>query len=91
LINIKISFIINHKGIGKNIKVKFVINKDILRGIGDKEMDRKEFLKYSGLALLSLFGFKTVATLLLKSDNKTVSILDSQNNTRGFGSGKYGA
>lgn len=68
-----------------------MINKDILRGIGDREMDRKEFLKYSGLALLSLIGFKTIASLLVKSDNKTVSSLDNQNNTHGFGGGKYGA
>jgi hypothetical protein len=66
-----------------------VINKDIIQTIRDKEMDRKDFLKYSGLALLSVVGLKTIATLLTQPEPKKLS--ESQNkSSRGFGGGKYG-
>jgi len=66
-----------------------VINKDIIQTIRDKEMDRKDFLKYSGLALLSVVGLKTIATLLTQPEPKKLS--ESQNkSTHGFGGGKYG-
>jgi len=48
-------------------------------------MDRKEFLKYCGLILLSLVGFRTVANLLNQQDN-----FDISKNNNGFGGGKYG-
>ena len=64
--------------------------KNIIQTISEKEMDRKEFLKYSGLALLGLVGFKSVATLLTKMDNVQV-ITEKHSNSSGFGSGKYGA
>jgi hypothetical protein len=67
-----------------------VINKNILQTIGDKEMDRKDFLKYSGLVLLGLVGLKTVASLLNQPENKLTVIESSKNVGRGFGSGKYG-
>lgn len=54
-------------------------------------MDRKDFLKYSGLLLLGVVGFKGVASLLSQLD-KTPLVADKSNQTsRGFGSGKYGA
>lgn len=66
-----------------------VINSDVIQTLRDREMDRKEFLKYSGLALLSLFGFRFIASLLSTSDTKTAPTVSSSN-SHGFGSGKYG-
>jgi len=55
-------------------------------------MDRKDFLKYSGLALVAVAGFKSVVTFLTQSDNRKVTVIESRKeSTRGFGSGKYGA
>lgn len=65
--------------------------KNVLQVIGEKEMDRKEFLKYSGVALLSIAGFKTIANLISKTDKAVSSNLEKKEATRGFGSGKYGA
>ena len=72
-------------------RVVGVINRSIIQKLGDKEMDRKDFLKYSGLLLLGVVGFKGVASLLSQLD-KTPLVADKSNQTsRGFGSGKYGA
>lgn len=60
--------------------------KNIIQTIGDKEMDRKEFLKYSGLFLLSVVGLKTIVNLLSQPDYEI-----KEQTARGFGSGKYGA
>ncbi len=69
-----------------------VINKNILQTIRDQEMDRKEFLQYSGLVLLGLVGLKTVVSLLAKTDDRKLTAIDSPKEVvRGFGSGKYGA
>jgi len=65
-----------------------VINNKIVESIKNKEMDRKDFLKYSGLAVLSVVGLKAVANLLTKQDNQKLSKNES---SRGFGGGKYGA
>lgn len=62
-------------------------NKNIIQTISEKEMDRKEFLKYSGVALLSLVGLKGLATLI----NSGEFLSDSKKSeTRSFGNGKYG-
>ena len=50
-------------------------------------MDRKEFLKYSGLLLLSLVGLKSFINFI--APDKTGYIADSEN-SRGYGGGKYG-
>lgn len=69
-----------------------MINKDIFKAIGNKEMDRKDFLKYSGLVLLSMIGLRAFVSLLSQSNNHTIPALKSQKEaTHGFGSGKYGA
>lgn len=70
-----------------------MINKNIIQAIKDKEMDRKDFLKYSGLVLLSLVGLKTVISIFMQSDDqKTFAVAKSQNKaTHGFGGGRYGA
>lgn len=66
-----------------------MINKDILKTIGNKEMDRKDFLKFGGLALAAVVGLKTVVNLLNHDGYKTISDQNKQSK-RGFGGGKYG-
>jgi hypothetical protein len=65
-----------------------VINNKIVESIKCKEMDRKDFLKYSGLTLLSVVGLKAVINILLSSDNQNK--LKGQSSL-GSGRGKYGA
>lgn len=64
--------------------------KKLIQTISEKEMDRKEFLKYSGYALLGLVGLKGIANLFIPTTNTQIK---SKNEivARGFGSGKYGA
>ncbi|MDB5165732.1 MAG: hypothetical protein JWM00_622 [Candidatus Saccharibacteria bacterium] len=73
--------------------VKIVINKNTLQHIRDQEMDRKEFLKYSGVVLLSLLGLKGIIMLFEPSlrHQTIVSTKEKETTARGFGSGKYGA
>jgi len=69
-----------------------VINKNIIKTISDKEMDRKDFLKYSGIALLGLVGLKTIISVLTQPDNHNVNTVNSHKDVKnGFGGGKYGA
>jgi len=63
-----------------------VSKKNIIQIIREKEMDRKDFLKYSGLAIASIIGFKAVITLFTQDNSSK-----SQQSSRGFGGGKYGA
>lgn len=64
-----------------------MINRDTVQAIKDKQMDRKDFLKYSGLVLLSVVGLKTFANLISKVD---VNQSAKHESSRGFGGGKYG-
>ena len=68
-----------------------MINKNIIQTIQNKEMDRKEFLKYSGIMLLGLVGLKGIISLLTSSDEHSVKSHKQDTSGRGFGGGKYGA
>ena len=67
-----------------------MIKKNIFQTIRDKEMDRKEFLKYSGLVLLGLVGLKSVISILTQTEGKVNLVETRKEVSRGFGSGKYG-
>ena len=69
-----------------------MINKEVLKSITSKEMDRKEFLKYCGLVLVAAVGLKPILNIFarLNDDNKTTLTDAKQNTGRGFGGGKYG-
>jgi len=68
-----------------------VIKKNIIQTIKNKEMDRKDFLKYSGVALLGIVGLKGVIGLLAQPDDQKIpSVGLNKNTSRGFGNGKYG-
>lgn len=68
-----------------------VISKQTLKKLGDKEMDRKDFLKYSGIVLIGVVGLKGIITLLTQADNPQLASRTTQTANRGFGGGKYGA
>lgn len=65
--------------------------KNIFQTIREKEMDRKTFLRHSGLVLLGAIGLKAVVNLLLQAENAKTSKLPQKDATRSFGGGKYGA
>lgn len=71
-----------------------MINKTIIQKISDQEMDRKTFLKYSGLMLVGVVGLRGLATLLTGDTPQPIASkqkLETPNvNSRGFGGGKYG-
>lgn len=68
-----------------------LINKDTLQAIRAQEMDRKDFLKYIGLVLIGLVGYKTFVSILLNAGNKDVSLVGAEKREgSGFGSGSYG-
>lgn len=69
-----------------------MIDKNIIQAIKDKEMDRKDFLKFSGLVVLSLVGVSKVVSLLTKPDSpKLVVNKPNKQSTRGYGGGGYGS
>ena len=68
-----------------------LINKDTLRAISSQEMDRKDFLKYCGVVLIGLVGFKTFVSLLVQTPENSLSKGVDKGAVHGFGSGKYGA
>lgn len=75
---------------GKTLRGFTLGQKSIIKSISEKEMDRKDFLKYSGVVLLSVIGLKGVVSLISQAD-KTVSTTQQTPERHGFGGGKYGA
>jgi len=67
-------------------------SKNILKTLTEQEMDRKTFLKYGGLAVLGLVGFKTFVTMLTQTNiDRTLADKNRLVVKHGFGNGKYGA
>jgi hypothetical protein len=67
-------------------------NKNIIQKITNKQMDRKDFLKFSGAAFLGVVGLGGVATLLKGSKDQLLQSSSSAAvESHGFGSGRYGA
>jgi hypothetical protein len=69
-----------------------VINKNTIKTISEKEMDRKDFLKYSGLVFASVVGLRTIVTLLTQPEFPKTTVIETQHHesARGFGGGRYG-
>lgn len=55
-----------------------------------QEMDRKNFLRYSGGILLALIGVTGLMRILLTSNKLNQSLTTESKATRGYGSSKYG-
>jgi hypothetical protein len=68
-----------------------VAKKNIFQTIKNKEMDRKDFLKYSGLTLAAVVGLKGVISILSSDDASKIVSNSQTESSKGFGSGKYGA
>lgn len=68
-----------------------MVKNKLIQTICNKEMDRKEFLKYSGIALLGVVGLKGLVALLMTSEDHIAVNSSAKNENHGFGSGKYGA
>lgn len=67
-----------------------MINKAAIQKLSDKEMDRKDFLKYSGLILAGVVGLKGILSIVSQVGMQPVASQSGQT-SRGFGGGKYGA
>lgn len=65
--------------------------KSTIQAIKEKQMDRKEFLKYGGLALAALVGFRAIVSIFLQDDNQKVKGESQKNTSKGYGGGRYGA
>lgn len=73
-------------------RTSMVSTKKIIKVISEKEMDRRDFLKYSGYALIGLIGLKGVVGLFLPQINNPTKVAKREITVKsGFGSGKYGA
>lgn len=73
---------------GKTLRGSTVVQKSVIKTISEKEMDRKDFLKYSGVVLLSVIGFKGVISLINQVDKPVATTQATER--QGFGNGKYG-
>ncbi len=55
-----------------------------------QEMDRKNFLRYSGGIVLALLGVTGLMRLLLTTKTATPLLEDQKSRSHGYGSSKYG-
>jgi len=83
--------IIMKRALKNGAKNRGVTKKNIIQTIKEKEMDRKDFLKYSGVVLIGIVGLKGIISMLtVPPEHSSVGIVE-KNESRGFGSGKYGS
>ncbi|NTW61843.1 hypothetical protein HGB25_00285 [Candidatus Saccharibacteria bacterium] len=67
-----------------------MIKKNLVQKITNKEMDRKDFLKFGAMALVTVVGLKGVVSLITSPESHKASPV-SQNQSKGYGSSAYGA
>ncbi len=63
----------------------------IIKTIREKEMDRKEFLKYLAFVSMGVVGLKGLISLIGAVDVNRDLTFTKQNTKSSFGGGKYGA
>lgn len=56
----------------------------------DKQVSRKDFIRYVGVTLISVIGVGKLLATLLENYEKTVKPKQQKAETRSFGGGKYG-
>jgi hypothetical protein len=55
-----------------------------------QEMDRKNFLRYSGGIVLALLGVTGLIRILLSSQKNTLAPTEAQKPSQGYGTSRYG-
>jgi hypothetical protein len=55
-----------------------------------QEMDRKNFLRYSGGIVLALLGVTGLIRILLSSQKSTLAPTEAQKPSQGYGTSRYG-
>jgi hypothetical protein len=55
-----------------------------------QEMDRKNFLRYSGGIVLALLGVTGLIRILLNSQKNTLAPTETQKTSGGYGTSRYG-
>jgi hypothetical protein len=55
-----------------------------------QEMDRKNFLRYSGGIVLALLGVTGLIRILLNSQKNTLAPTETQKPSGGYGTSRYG-
>lgn len=55
-----------------------------------QEMDRKNFLRYSGGIVLALLGVTGLIRILLNSQKATLAPTETQKQSQGYGTSRYG-
>lgn len=61
-----------------------------LDGLLNQEMDRKNFLRYSGGIVLALLGVTGLIRILLSSHKTNPLVEESTKQSHGYGSSRYG-
>jgi hypothetical protein len=56
----------------------------------NQEMDRKNFLRYSGGIVLALLGVTGLIRILLSSQKNTLAPTEAQKPSGGYGTSRYG-
>jgi len=78
----------------KNKKPQDMNAKRVLQDLEDKDMDRRDFLKYAGVFVLGIASAKTALGLILppvqETQFATKDTARRSNSGRGFGRSKYG-
>ena len=67
--------------------------KRLLNDLEDKDMDRRDFLKYAGMLVLGVVSAKTALGLLIPEEMTKMPTTETpkQSTGRGFGASRYGA
>lgn len=66
--------------------------KRLLHNLEEKDMDRRDFLKYAGALVLGVVSAKTALGLLIPEEMTKLPTGDNKQKTgRGFGASRYGA
>ncbi len=62
-----------------------------LQKLLDTPMDRKQFLRHLGVAILGIIGINQMISLLLQSHPETRKLTESTKTKSKFGGGRYGS
>jgi len=64
--------------------------KEQIAALSQKEMDRKDFLKYTGSVLLAAVGITGIVRVILSAHQQTGTSTRNQEDLSGYGMSAYG-